>query len=71
VKDGPHVAWADHFGTRCEVPDFAGAARRRHSERVAAFRHAARKALPYAAGAGMALLAFAAYAWRRRRARNA
>ncbi|MEO7758199.1 MAG: hypothetical protein ABIS07_16595, partial [Dokdonella sp.] len=71
VKDGPHVAWADAFGTRCEVPDFEGAERRRHSERVAAFRHAARKALPYAAGAGVALLAFAAYAWRRRRVRNA
>ncbi|MEO6688861.1 MAG: hypothetical protein ABIS07_09270 [Dokdonella sp.] len=71
VKDGPHVAWAVAFGTRCEVPDFADAERRRHSERVAAFRHAARKALPYAVVGGLALLAFAALAWQRRRARNA
>lgn len=37
VKEGPHVAWAQHFGRGCPEPDFESAAR---LLRTLAIRHA-------------------------------
>ncbi|MEO5558444.1 MAG: hypothetical protein ABIO49_01865 [Dokdonella sp.] len=71
VKDGPHVKWAENFGRHCEAPDFAGAARRLHAERIAALKHVVRKSLPYAAGVGVFSLVLGVIAWRRRRLRKA
>ena len=73
VQQGPYVPWAASFGRECEEPDFPGAGRRLHAERVAYFKHVARLALPYGgfalvlAGATLALLILR----RRRRAASA
>ncbi|GAA0721096.1 hypothetical protein GCM10009105_31120 [Dokdonella soli] len=66
VKHGPYVEWAADFGNRCEEPDFVGAAKRLHAERIAAANRYARKALPYAFGIG-ALALVVGVLWRRRR----
>jgi len=69
LRQGPYVAWGEAFGRDCPEPDFAAAEVRLHAERVAHYRHLARRSLPYAAvtclGAGAGLLA--AFLLRRRR----
>jgi hypothetical protein len=46
VNNGPYVPWAAKFGTQCEEPSFAGAAKRLHAERIATAKRIARYALP-------------------------
>lgn len=71
VEHGAYLPWTGNFGHECEVPDFPGAARRLRAERIAALKHHAKKALPYA-GATVALaLVLGALGWRRRAARRA
>jgi hypothetical protein len=69
IKNGPYVPWAENFGTQCEEPDFDGAAKRLHAERIAAAKRIVRKALPYAFGGALIALIGSALLWRRRRAR--
>lgn len=67
VKHGPYVPWADDFGNQCLAPDFPGAAKRLHFERVRAAKRLARRALPWAAGALLLALGAGAWWWQRRR----
>ena len=67
VKNGPYVPWAENFGTQCEEPDFDGAAKRLHAERVAAVKRFARRAFPYAIGVGVVAIAGMIVWWRKRR----
>jgi hypothetical protein len=67
VKNGPHVEWAENFGTQCQAPDFPAAARRLHAERVATIKHYLRKSLPYAAGFAVLAMIASFLLWRRRR----
>ena len=68
LKQGPYVPWGESFGRNCPAPDFAGAAQRLHDERVAYWRHQARRSLPYASAvAALAIVAFAALRQRRRK----
>jgi hypothetical protein len=69
VENGPYVPWAANFGMQCEEPDFAGAARRLHAERVAAAKRFLRKAFPYALGAVLGIV-LAGVWWRRRDTRS-
>ena len=71
LKQGPYVPWGAAFGRECPAPDFAGAARRLHKERVAYYRRLARHSLPYVAAAGALLIVLVAVVGRRRRARQA
>lgn len=69
VKQGPYVAWAEHFGEDCPEPDFAGArAMQRHLYVVKAKR-AVRHHLPWIAGGLLVLVAGLAYGVMRRRKR--
>ena len=69
LKTGPHVAWGRDFGQTCPAPDFVGAAKRAHAERIAHYRHLARRAAPYAAGGAIALGLLLVAIWLRRRRR--
>lgn len=70
VARGPFVPWAANFGRNCQVPDFDGAARRLHAERIAHAKRLARQALPPVLIVGaLAVVAFVLY--RRRRTRDA
>src|SRR5581483_840766 len=51
LKQGAYVPWGAEFGRSCPEPDFDGAARRLQAERVAYYRHLARRAKPYALAA--------------------
>lgn len=70
VKNGPYVPWAENFGTQCEDPDFDGAAKRLHAERIAAAKRIVRRALPY--GLGLVVIALVGIVWvsRRRQGRE-
>jgi cellulose synthase operon protein C len=70
VKQGPYVSWAESFGRSCPAPDFAGAAKRVHDERVAYWRHLARKSLPYAIALAALAIVLAAVTVQRRRGRK-
>jgi hypothetical protein len=69
VKNGPHVPWAENFGTQCEEPDFDGAAARLHFERVRHIKHLVRMSAPYVAVVGIAITAGAIFLWRKRKAK--
>ena len=71
LRQGPRVPWAVNFGRECPAPDFAGAAKRLHKERVAYYRHLARRSLPYVGIAGALLIVLGAVVAQRRRARRA
>jgi hypothetical protein len=66
VANGPYVPWAANFGAQCEEPDFAGAAKRLHVERVAAMKRFARKAFPFVLSLGALAIIAAFVVWRRR-----
>ena len=66
VANGPYVPWAADFGAQCEQPDFEGAAKRLHFERVRYAKHVARKSAPFAI-AGVVAIGIGAFVLRRRR----
>lgn len=65
VRNGPYVPWAKNFGTACEEPDFDGAAKRLHFERVRYVKHLARTSAPFVA-LGVFVVAGGVF-WLRRR----
>lgn len=69
LREGPYVPWGESFGQECPAPDFPGAAKRLHVERVAAARHAVRRALPWAGFASL-FAGLGILAWRLRRRRS-
>ncbi|HWU25500.1 MAG TPA: hypothetical protein VN154_03780 [Rhizomicrobium sp.] len=63
VKDGPHVAWAAHFGRGCPAPDFDGAAALERREIYFACRHFASRHRWPLAGGGAALVVAGLFAF--------
>jgi cellulose synthase operon protein C len=70
VRNGPYVPWAANFGRQCEAPDFAGAARRLHAERIAEAKRLIRHFGPYAAGLLAVCICLGFFLVRRRRRRR-
>lgn len=70
VANGPYVPWAADFGVQCEQPDFEGAAKRLHFERVRYAKRLVRKSAPFAL-VGVVVLGLGAFVLRRRRVRPA
>jgi hypothetical protein len=68
LREGPYVDWGESFGQECPAPDFAGAAERLHVERVAAVKHALRKAMPWG-GSALLCAGLLILVWRLRRKR--
>ncbi len=71
VAEGPYVPWAGNFGHDCPAPDFAGAARRLQFERIRWAKQTVRRAAPYVAAAGLAVLVAGIVFRRRRRTKAA
>jgi hypothetical protein len=70
VSHGPYVPWAASFGSHCEAPDFAGAAKRLHFERIVAAKRFVRRSVPYVLIGGMGILVALSWWWYRRKART-
>jgi len=69
VAHGPHVDWAVSFGSHCEMPDFAAAAKRLDAERIAAAKRFVRRSVPFVLGGGLAILVAVSW-WYRRKAKT-